>query len=210
MNLIYNIGYTLSRWIAFTLFSFRAHNTHFIPKEGGFILASNHASYLDPPLVGIACHRAVWFLARKTLLEWPILGPIFPLLNVVPVDRDGNDRTALKNIIHLIRSGEGIVLFPEGTRTTDGKLQKARPGVGLVAAKTQAPVIPARIFGSFQAFPKDATSLHLHPIDVCFGPPLRFTESSADSSSRDAYQAISDHIMQAIARIPAPARQFSS
>ncbi|MCS7008731.1 MAG: 1-acyl-sn-glycerol-3-phosphate acyltransferase [Chthoniobacterales bacterium] len=210
MNIIYNIGYTLCRWLAITFFSYRAHNSHLLPQTEGFILASNHASYLDPPLIGIASTRAIWFLARKTLLEWPILGPIFPLINVIPVDRDGNDRTALKKIIHLVRSGEGVLLFPEGTRSPDGKLQIARPGVGFVVAKAKAPVVPARIFGSFEALPKNAKSLKFHPIDVCFGEPIHFSLPTDTHSSNELYQQISNQILQAIAAIPPPPRQVTS
>ncbi len=206
MNLIYNSGYTLSRLVATAFFSYRAHDTHLIPEEGGVILAANHSSYLDPPLVGIASRRAVWFLARKTLLDWPVLGPVFPSLNVIPVDRDGNDRSALKTIIRLLRGGEGVVLFPEGTRSRDGNLQNGQPGIGMVVAKTGVPVVPARVFGAFEAFPKGEKIPRFHPIDVCFGPPLYFGKEISTDSSRESYQKISDRIMGALAIIHPPAR----
>ena len=206
MNLYYNIGYTLSRWLATVFFSYRVHGAHHIPEEGGVILAANHTSFFDPPLVGVASHRAVWYLARKTLLDWPLLGPLFPSLNVIPVDRDGNDRTALKAIIRLLQSGEGVVLFPEGTRSKDGNLQKGQPGIGMIVAKTFVPVVPVRVFGAFEAFPKGAKSVSPGEIDVCFGAPLTFSPQDAPDASRSAYQAISDRVLDAIGKIPPPPR----
>lgn len=204
MNITYNIGYTLSRWLATVFYSYRAVGAENIPPDGPVILAANHTSFFDPPLVGIASKRAMWFLARKSLLDWPVLGPIFPAINVIPVDRDGNDRSALKNIIHLLDQGEGVVLFPEGTRSLDGKLQKAQPGLGMIVAKTLAPVVPSRVFGAFEAFPKGARGLGAGQISVCFGQPLYFNKKEHGQASRENYQAISDAVVAAIGRIPAP------
>src|SRR5688572_23974730 len=99
MGAVYRISYGLSRVIARTLFSFRVVNRERIIEEGGVILAMNHQSYLDPPLAGIACKRELYYLARKTLLDWPILGPLFPKLNVVPVNQERADMSALKAVI---------------------------------------------------------------------------------------------------------------
>lgn len=204
MNVIYNAGYTLSRALATMFFSYRAWDVENVPQEGPVILASNHASFLDPPLVGIALRRAVWYLARRSLLQWPILGPIFPSLNVIPVERDGNDRSALKQIIKLLESGEGVVLFPEGTRSPNGKLQRGQPGIGLLIAKTQAPVVPVRIFGSFEAFPKNARIPRAVPINVRFSTPVDFQTHERKASTREDYQKLSDRVMEAIAHIKPP------
>src|SRR5437764_13242234 len=98
----YWLGYNLSKLLARTLFSFRVIGRERIPKTGGFVLAMNHESFLDPPLAGICCDRDIHFLARKSLLEWPILGPIFPQLNVVPVNQERADMSALKIVIKLV------------------------------------------------------------------------------------------------------------
>lgn len=204
MNLVYNIGYTLSRWVATLLLSYRTHGAEKIPSEGGVILAANHTSFFDPPLVGIASQRAMWYLARKTLLDWPVLGPIFPSLNVIPVDRDGNDRTALKAIIRLLQDGEGVVLFPEGTRSPDGRLQRGKPGIGMIIAKSLAPVVPVRVFGAYEAYPKGAKSLQPTQVHVCFGDPLYFAAEECAANSRELYQELSDRVMAAIAAIADP------
>ena len=105
----------------------------------------NHQSYLDPPLAGTSCDRAVYFLARRTLLDVPPLGWLLPKLNVIPVNQEGIDRSALKALIRVLNAGNAALVFPEGSRTVDGSLQPAEPGLGLVIVKTLAPVVPMRI-----------------------------------------------------------------
>src|SRR5258708_4456599 len=123
----YRFGYFLSVAIAKSLFAFKVVHRERIIEEGGVILAMNHESYLDPPLAGIACHRELHYLARKTLQKWPILGPILPHLNVIPVDQERADMSALKTVIKIVRGGGATVVFPEGARTLDGNLQVAQP-----------------------------------------------------------------------------------
>src|SRR5437667_1756498 len=132
MNIYYWLGYQLSRLVSGLLFRFRVVHRERMIQSGPVILAMNHQSYLDPPLAGIACDRAIYFLTRKTLLDVPLLGWILPKLNVVPVDQEGNDRSALKGVIRILRAGHCTIIFPEGSRTLDGNLQPALPGIGLV------------------------------------------------------------------------------
>ncbi|MGC1481502.1 MAG: lysophospholipid acyltransferase family protein [Chthoniobacterales bacterium] len=204
MTIVYNIFYTLAKWLARIFFSYQVVHPERIPEEGGLILAVNHQSYFDPPLAGICCRRGVYYLARKSLLKWPFFGPLFPAMNVIPVDRDGNDMSALKGVIRIIREGNGVVLFPEGTRSPDGNLQPARPGIGFVIAKTGAPVLPMRIFGSHEAFPKNTRSIRLHPITVVIGEPIHFAPNELKPASRETYQALSDRVMEAIAALQLP------
>ena len=178
-------------------------------EEGPLIVASNHQSYFDPPLVGICSKRDVYYLARKTLLDVPLLGKLLPRINVIPVDRDGNDMSALKTIIRLVRSGNGVVLFPEGTRSPDGSLQRGKQGIGLIIAKSRAPVQPVRIFGAFEAFPRGSGKITAVPITVVVGEPIRFTPEELDPAScggdeRALYQQLSDRVMEAIAALEPP------
>jgi 1-acyl-sn-glycerol-3-phosphate acyltransferase len=122
-------------------------------------------------------------------------------MNVIPVERDGSDMSALREVIKKVREGNGVVLFPEGTRTRDGNLQPARPGIGLVIAKTLAPVLPMRIFGAYHAFPKGSRGLRLTKITIVIGEPLRFTRDEVTPGTRETYQRISDRVMKAIAAI---------
>lgn len=201
MSIVYNIFYNLAKFIARCFFSMQVVHPERMIEEGPLILAVNHSSYFDPPLAGICSHRAVYYLARKNLLEWPVLGPLFPEMNVIPVERGGNDMSALREVVKRIKEGNGVVLFPEGTRSKDGNLQPARAGIGLIISKTLAPVLPMRIFGAYQAFPKHSRSLRLTKITVVIGEPLRFTREEVLPPTRETYQRLGDRVMEAIAAI---------
>ena len=201
MSIVYNIFYNLAKLFARCFYSLRIVHPERMIEDGPLILAVNHSSYFDPPLAGICSRRAVYYLARKNLLEWPFFGPLFPAMNVIPVERDGNDMSALREVIKKVREGNGVVLFPEGTRSRDGNLQPARAGIGLVIAKTLAPVLPMRIFGAYHAFPKGSRALRLTKITVVIGEPLRFTCEESAPGNRETYQRISSRVMEAIAAL---------
>ena len=194
--------------VARMCFSLEVIGREHLPRSGGYLLAMNHQSYLDPPVVALAADpRPIHFLARKTLLKWPILGPMFPRLNVVPVDQERPDMSALKNVIRLLRAGETTIVFPEGPRTLDGELQPAQPGIGLIIAKTLVPVVPMRVFGAYEAMPPGSSRVRLCPITVKIGEPLTFTADDLKNSSgdnRDVYQGLSERVMSAIAAIRLP------
>jgi len=202
MGAWYQLGYYTSKLIATALFDFRVVHRERIVEEGGVILAMNHQSYLDPPLAGIACRREIHYLARKTLLQWPLLGPIFPKLRVIPVDQERADMSALKTVIKLIRAGECTVVFPEGARTPDGQIQPAQPGLGLVIAKTLAPVVPMRIFGAHEAFPRGGKPHPFQRITLVVGEPMFFTKDDLTGEGRDLYQRLSERVLARIAAIP--------
>src|SRR6476660_2219117 len=181
MNFYYWVGYHLSRLAGRLLFRFRVIHRERMIQSGPVILAMNHQSYLDPPLAGSTCDRAIYFLARRTLLNVPLLGRVLPKLNVIPVNQEGVDRSAIKAVIRVLQAGNGVLVFPEGSRTLDGKLQAAEPGLGFVIAKTLAPVVPMRIFGAHEAMPRGCGGLHFVPITIVIGEPIFFT--AADLST---------------------------
>lgn len=201
MNPWYYLGYTLSKVIGKLFFRYRLVHPERMIQSGPAILAMNHQSYLDPPLAGIACKRPIYFLARKTLLDVPLLGRILPKLNVIPVDQEGGDRSALKALLRILRAGECALVFPEGSRTLDGALQPAEPGLGFVIAKTLAPVVPMRIFGAHDALPRGGGRLRFHPITVVVGNPIFFTAAEVAGGRKDLYQRISQRVMDEIAKL---------
>ncbi len=201
MKTVYFLGHTLSRLIGHFCFDFEVVHQERIIEDGGAILAVNHQSFLDPPLVGISCKREVYYLARKSLLKWPLLGPIFPQLNVIPVDQKRADMSALKTMVKLVRTGNRILVFPEGHRSSDGNLLPAQPGLGLVIAKTLAPVIPMRIFGSYEAFPRTAKLPNFSKIRMVVGEPMHFTKADLEGDSRTVYQDLSNRVMKQIASL---------
>jgi 1-acyl-sn-glycerol-3-phosphate acyltransferase len=167
-------------------------------NHGPVILASNHESYLDPPLVGAVADRAIFFLARKNLLEGRFFGWLLPKLNVIPVDQEGNDRSALKALIRILKAGEGTLVFPEGERTLDGRLRPALPGLGFVLAKTLAPIVPMRIFGAREAWPRGSSRVRFRPITIVVGEPIYFTAADLQPPGKEIYQRLSQRVMDAI------------
>jgi 1-acyl-sn-glycerol-3-phosphate acyltransferase len=170
-------------------------------NHGPVILASNHESYLDPPLVGSVADRAIFFLARKTLLNGWFFGWLLPKLNVIPVDQEGGDRSALKALIRILKAGEGTLVFPEGERTLDGRLRPALPGLGFVIAKTLAPVVPMRIFGAREAWPRGGKPVLFRPITVVVGEPIYFTAADLQPAGKEIYLRLSQRVMDAIAAL---------
>jgi len=201
MKVYYWLGYHFSRLIGRLCFRLRVIHRERMIQSGPVILAMNHQSYLDPPLAGITCDRAIYFLARRTLMEVPLLGWLLPKLNVIPVNQEGIDRSALKALIRVLKSGNGALVFPEGSRTLDGNLQPAEPGLGLVIAKTLAPVVPMRIFGAHEALPRGGGGLHFVPITIVIGEPIFFTVIDLKSREKNLYGQLSQRVMNAIAAL---------
>jgi 1-acyl-sn-glycerol-3-phosphate acyltransferase len=201
MNVWYWTGHYLALVVAKVFFRFRVVHKERRILKGPVILAMNHESYLDPPLAGVASGREVYFLARKTLLDAPVFGWLLPKLNVVPVDQEGTDRSALKALIRILKSGDGTVVFPEGARTLDGNLQPALPGLGFVIAKTLVPVLPMRIFGARAAMPRGGGRIRLHPITIVIGEPIYFTAADLEPRSKETYQRLSERVMESIAAL---------
>ena len=201
MNFYYWMGYHLSRLAGRIFFRFRVIHRERMIQSGPVILAMNHQSYLDPPLAGTTCDRAIYFLARRTLLDLPLLGWVLPKLNVIPVNQEGVDRSAIKAVIRVLQAGNGVLVFPEGSRTLDGTLQPAEPGMGLVIAKTLAPVVPMRIFGAREALPRSGGRLRFVPITVVIGEPIFFSAADIQPGGKDLYARLSNRVMKAIAAL---------
>ena len=203
MKPLYRISRSLAKTVAIVAFKFRAFGQENIIEEGPAIMAANHQSYLDPPLIGVTCKNELHYLARKTLFDYPIFGQYISRVNAFPVDVSKGDVAALRATINLLKAGHRTLIFPEGTRSLNGEIQKARPGIGIVIAKSLAPVVPFRIFGSFDAWPKGG-KIRPHPITVVVGTPIRFTKEDFPSVNREIYQKISEQVLAAIAAIKLP------
>lgn len=173
-----------------------------VPREGGVLLAANHASFLDPPALGCAVpHRYVRYMARDTLFANRLFGAFLRKIAAVPISREKGDVAALKKAISLLKSGECLGLFPEGTRTRDGKLQPPKPGIGFLVAKAGVPVVPAYIDGTFQALSRNHKWIRPAKIRVLFGPPILPTEWESVPDARDKYEQIGELVMDRIRRL---------
>src|SRR6516164_8906143 len=203
MNISYRLGWMFFRaWYA-SWFRWQVFNPERVPETGAVILASNHASFLDPPLVGAGIKRGINYLARESLFRFPGIGALLHSWSAVPVDRDGGGAAGLKAILDRLLAGGGIILFPEGTRTRDGHLQPARSGIGLVVDKSNAPVVPVRVFGTYKAYGRHRKFPHPTRIAVKYGRPMNFEKLRAEAKAcsrvrlKEIYQEIADEIMAA-------------
>ena len=177
-------------------------NFDLIAKRGGLI-ASNHVSYYDPPLLSVIPKSELYFLARKTLWNTGWMAWLFPRLNAIPVDQENADMTALKRIIRLVKEGSRVAIFPEGQRTVTGEILPGEPGVGLVLGKTMAPVLPVRIFGAFEAWPRtQSRPKWFKKITLVVGKPIEFEAS--EGRGKEVYTAYSQRIMDAVAELRLP------
>jgi 1-acyl-sn-glycerol-3-phosphate acyltransferase len=152
-------------------FGLRSHGRRNVPHAGGVILAVNHASYLDPVVVGCGVTRRVNFMARRTLFRGAF-GRLIRALNAFPVERGEVDRGAVKEFLRRVSEGRVVMMFPEGTRTRDGRLGPLKPGIGALAVRAGAPVVPTYIRGTFEAWPRQRAWPRRAAISVRFGRPV--------------------------------------
>ena len=176
-----------------------------VPKEGAFLVAANHASHLDPPMIGCHVPRQMAFFARKTLWNGKFATWWMDNIGSIPVDRDGaSDVKAIKNVLRTLQAGKAITLFPEGTRSPDGNLQPAKSGVGMIACRTQVAVVPARLFNSHIAFGRGGGLRLGTRVSIVYGKPLQPANYDDPKAGKERYQVASEKIMAAIAALKEP------
>ncbi len=198
--MIYWLTHTLARLVGHIVFRHRTLHREFLPESGGAIIVANHVSFLDPSMIGACFRNPIYYLARKSLFKG-FLGWLLPRIQVLPVDRGKGDLASMKRILNLLKAGHRVLIFPEGTRSTDGELQTAEAGIGFIIAKCEVPVIPVRIFGAFECFPRASKWPHPGRITIVPGPPVAFADLPADLTGRERYQACADQVMKALAEI---------
>jgi 1-acyl-sn-glycerol-3-phosphate acyltransferase len=177
-----------------SFFGFKVTGKENIPSAGGFIVAGNHVSYLDPIVFGVACPRPLSFMARDTLFRNRFSAWLLRRVNVFPLRRNSADVGAIKEALRRLKYGGGILLFPEGTRSSGGLMKEGFEGVGFLARKSALPVVPMFVRGTQEALPKKARWLKLAKIEVVFGRPLSFPKEKA-SADHEITEEIMQHII---------------
>lgn len=197
--------YGFSRWLIRLLlrlkYGFKVEGGDSVPATGGIIVAANHCSYLDPPVLACALKRRVRFMARDTLFSNAFARWYFPRVGVIPLDRTRGDLAALRKAISLLKEGHAVALYPEGTRSPDGKLQEAKGGIGFLIAKGGVPVVPMHISGTYEALPKGQGKLAKSRISVRIGEPISPDEMSAAMTAKNDYDSVARLVMQRIAAL---------
>ena len=199
MSLHYSASRFLLGGFVGALSGWEVRGREHIPPHGGLIVASNHISFWDPPLVGTAVVRELHFLAKEELFRVPVLGPLIRSLNAIPIRRGVADLSGLAKAMDVLRAGRALLMFPEGTRARDGELKAARPGVGMLAVATDACIVPAYISGSNEP---GKWLFRRVRVRVSFGPPRTWRELAGTDAGlepgRALYQGVGAGVMREI------------
>lgn len=170
-----------------------------IPDDGAAILASNHLSFLDHMLLPLATRRQIYFISKIEHFEKKFRGWFFRKIGVIPLKRGEGDEQAFERALETIRSGNLFAIYPEGTRSRDGKLHRGHTGVARLAFLTGAPVVPAAMLGTYEAMPKGESVPKLTKCGVKLGTPIPFPHDEEKANDRQALREATDGIMQSIA-----------
>ena len=169
------------------------------PKEGGGLVCSNHQSFVDPAFLGVACPRPMNYVARENLFAIPLFRNLIVALNAFPIDRDGAGLAGLKQTLRLLKGGELVVIFPEGTRTPDGELQELQPGFIAVARRGKSPVIPIALDGAYDVWPRHRKMPGLAKVAIAVGEPITQVEMKPLSDD-ELRHLVSERIAECLQR----------
>jgi 1-acyl-sn-glycerol-3-phosphate acyltransferase len=161
------------RLIGVAVFRIRCGGRQHVPETGGALILSNHQSNFDPVLIGLACNRRLNYLARQTLFRFAPFRWLINSLDAIPIDREGSGLAGLKETLRRLKREEIVLIFPEGTRTRDGKVAPLKPGFCSLAKRAGVPLVPAAIDGAYDAWPREQPLPSLSIIHIRFGEPLK-------------------------------------
>lgn len=195
-----------TRFLAGMLYGLRYEGLEHVPSSGACLIAANHKSYIDPPVVGSGPRRELRFFAKKELFSIPLLGPYIHHLGAIPVDRTGFDRSGITRALELLARGEALVLFPEGTRIARPGYGEPREGVGLLALQAGVPVVPCHVSSAWE--PRRSIFRRI-PIVVRYGPPLHFGTRAKGPERRAQYAEVARAVMDAIRALSVAGNQKS-
>ncbi len=211
--LLYWASWVGVRLLATLLFRLRVTGADGIPKDGGVLVAANHASYLDIPILGCGLPRQASYMGRMDLFSGPVAW-LMKYLGWIPIRRHRVDREGFEEAVRRLKAGQVVIIYPEGGRTDDGQLQPGKPGVGMIVEAAGCPVVPAYLGGTYDVLPPGAKWIRLRPIRIAFGEPMDFSglvkDMDGESKKKELYQRISQEIMDRIAALkgvasPSPA-----
>lgn len=194
-NILYHFIRIAFYYFFKVFFRYRIIGAQHIPAHGGVIIAANHISLWDPPVIGAAFIRPIHFMAKEELFNIPILKWIITKIHAFPVKRGAADRSAIRHAISLLKKGDMLGVFPEGTRSKSGELGKPEPGMIMIALKAGVPVVPAAIIGTNQVFKKGCL---LPQFTVRFGAPIHISEEKTD---KEMMESLNSRIMQEISSL---------
>jgi 1-acyl-sn-glycerol-3-phosphate acyltransferase len=195
MTLSYWLGHCFFKLAARSLFNYRVINPERLEVPGAALVICNHASFLDPPFIGVAFEDSIHYFAKKPLFKHPMVAAVLRSWNAIPVDQDRPDMGSVKAVIRLLTQQKKVLIFPEGSRSEDGVMTRGEPGTGLIVAKTGVPVIPMRIFGTYEALPRGVHFLQPSEITVVVGNTWHYDPAAYTETGKELYQKITDDLI---------------
>ena len=198
MKVLYFTGWELARILSKLVFRVQVSGQENLPASGGFILASNHLSYFDPPLVGCWAQRELYFFAKKELFDHKLFGAILCRVNALPVKRGKIDRRALELAVDAVKRGEGRTVFPEGTRSKTGDMMTPKIGVGMIARQAACPIVPAYLSGTNKL---SRCLTGRQRLRVTYGKPLSAERVTSFPADKNGYQKIAEMVMARIGEL---------
>ncbi|OHB66885.1 MAG: cytidylate kinase [Planctomycetes bacterium RBG_13_62_9] len=192
----YALARFLCRVFCILFFRYRLYGRENVPVKGAVILAGNHQSFLDPVFCGVGVNRHLTYVARDTLFRNWFFGPLIASVNAIPIGRDKADIAAMRSIIARLRAGEAVCLFPEGTRTQDGRITPFKPGFGLLCRRSKAAIVPVLIDGAFECWPRHRKLFRPGSIVVQLGKPI-----SPEQIETMTNEALADHLTRTLCQM---------
>ncbi len=199
--IVYHISRMTFKIVLILFFRFKVEGRENIPKRGPFIIAGNHTSYMDPPIVGAVTRRRFHFIASDHLYKNKLMGWWIMAGGGIRVKKGESNHIAMRRILNYLKKGKPIAMFPEGTRSEDGKIKEPLSGIGFLALKSGVPVVPCLIKGSEKALPKGARSFKSSSVSVYVGKPIEAKDFKYEGDKKEAYRLFSRKIMNNIARL---------
>jgi len=169
-----------------------------VPMDGSLIVASNHTSYLDPMVVGSILGRPLSYMARRSLFKNRFFSFVIRQHFAFPLDREGDSRAALRSFTNRLKTGAAVLIFPEGTRSPNGRLQPFKPGVGMIAVRSNVPVLPVYLWGSYQAWPKGKAYPKRHKLVLFVGEQIYPAECESPSEKKHEIERVAHDVERSI------------
>ncbi|MGQ9730057.1 MAG: lysophospholipid acyltransferase family protein [Candidatus Zipacnadales bacterium] len=200
---LYWLGRALFRLLFRLLGRWRVYGRENVPQRGGAVIAANHTSYLDPPIVGSGLDRFCYYMGKKELFEVPLLGFLIRQVGCFPVDRDHPDTQVIKFAVNLLKAGHLLCIFPEGSRSPDGSLRISEAGIGpaLIASRAGVPIIPAYIRGAFESYPMGAKFPRRADISITYGTPISTATPDGTKANKEQLQELTELLMSRLAEM---------
>jgi 1-acyl-sn-glycerol-3-phosphate acyltransferase len=205
-DMLYAIAHALLKIAGRVLFRLRIVGGEHIPKSGPVLIAPNHVSYLDIPLLGVMIDRPLHFMGKASLFRGRWIGRLYRMLNGFPIERGPRSRIGLLEAVDRLKQGHCVAMYLEGGRSMNGRLQQPMPGIGMIVALSGAKVVPAYVSGTDKVLPVGAWRIRFHPVTIYIGEPVDFTDQIRNKDGKELYLRISRTIMERITRLEAQAR----